>query len=93
MGIYGVAMAAASDLWGYGVGRVLLMGLRRLTYGDLWGSHGLRSRCMQLRFTVTMCTAFVIVLHSRDAYATVRGGPLFTDKGTRRGPTKYPFKQ
>ena len=40
MGIYGVAMAAASDLWGYGVGRVLLMGLRRLTYGDLWGSHG-----------------------------------------------------
>ena len=39
------------DLWGaihrrYGVGRVLLMGLRRLTYGDLWGSHGLRSRCM-----------------------------------------------
>ena len=44
--IYG---AATPYLWGviygaisprYGVGRVLLMGLRRLTYGDLWGSHG-----------------------------------------------------
>ena len=40
MGIYGVAMAAASDLWGCrslcGF-QVLCMGLRCQTYGALWG--------------------------------------------------------
>ena len=40
MGHLWAAVAAVWDLWGYGVGRVLVMGLRRSTYGDLFGFYG-----------------------------------------------------
>ena len=65
MGIYGVAMAAASVLWGYGVGRVLLMGLRCLTYEDLWVAMGREVILLHNHDAHRIC----IALHSHDAHA------------------------
>ena len=43
-GVWGIYGGLVGNLWGYKslvwIGPVLCMGLRRLTYGDLWGCCG-----------------------------------------------------